>query len=318
MKAVAMIPARDTLTALPSIAGRTLSQHDARRVTGDVLAPRWRQYGTGKTHAFLIPEGGELSGKVRAMCPGSFRADRLADAGTDRCKLCVKAMAVDARKRGSGLSEPSTEVVATGAQQGAPREAEAVREAEIRVISGDADEANAAIAERLLYGDRGAAVGLARELDARGPAAPVPSADRAPVGQRDHGMLDGVAMVQGANMAPVQPMWRNPVTGEVEPAAAYLGGSLRDRVDRTVVSPPMVGGRYGYLTRDQYEGLTRSQQRKYWAKIKKQNDYAAERRAQAAPRSLVGVASGTGGIGSRSFVDGAACETERLMRQAPR
>lgn len=290
----------------------------ARTIINDVLAPTWLGYENGKTHAFLIPDGETPTGKIRAMCPGSFDSARLMDKGTDRCKLCVKATATDTRKQGTGLSEPTTEVVATGAQQGAPRESEAVRAAEIREISGDADKANAAIGERLLFGDRGAAVELARELDARGPAAPVPSAVRAPVGQRDHGMLDGVAMVQGPNMAPVQPTWRNPATGEVEPAAAYLGGSLRDRVDRTVVSPPMVGGKYGYLTQEQYDRLKRTSQRRYWEKVKKQRDYAAKQRASAGPRVLTGVDSGTGGVGTRSFTDGVSRKTERLMQQPPR
>lgn len=303
---------------LPGIAGRVLTQHDARRVSGDVLALTWRGYVNGKEHAFLIAEGDVPTGKIRAVCPGSFDAGRLTGKGTSRCKTCVKLAAVDVRKRGTGLSEPVTEVVATGAQHGQPRRAEAMRAAEVGEISGDAGKANAEIVEQVRSGDMPGALEAAREIDARGPAAPVPCADRAPVGQRDHGMLDGVAMVQGPNMAPVQPTWRNPVTGDVEPAAAYLGGSLRERTDRTVVSPAMVGGRYGYLTREQYDELSRTQQRKYWERVKKQNSYASARRAQAAPRSLVGVDAGTGGIGSRSFTEGDSQATERLMRQAPR
>jgi hypothetical protein len=58
------------------------------------------------------------------------------------------------------------------------------------------------------------------------------------IGARDgRAMMDGPALVKGPNMAPVQKTWRNPNTGDVEPAAAYLDGSLRDRIDREVAPP---------------------------------------------------------------------------------
>lgn len=53
-------------------------------------------------------------------------------------------------------------------------------------------------------------------------------------GRTSTGMLTGPALVQGPNMAPVQRMWRNPVTGVSEPAAARLDGALTERLDRTV------------------------------------------------------------------------------------
>lgn len=149
-----------------------------RKIINDVLAPTWRQYGEGKTHAFLIPDGEEPSGKIRAMCPGSFDSGRLSDPGTDRCKTCTRKTAVDTRKRTTGLSEPMLPNVNAGATE-----------------------------------------------------APT-------IGARDGGAhMDGPALVKGPNMAPVQPMWLNPATGEREPAAAYLDGSLRDRLDRTVAGP---------------------------------------------------------------------------------
>lgn len=55
------------------------------------------------------------------------------------------------------------------------------------------------------------------------------------IGARDgNAHMDGPALVQGPNMRAVRPTWRNRVTGEIEPAAAYLGGSLRERLDREV------------------------------------------------------------------------------------
>lgn len=55
------------------------------------------------------------------------------------------------------------------------------------------------------------------------------------IGARDgNAHMDGPALVKGPNMRGVRPTWRNPVTGEIEPAAAYLGGSLRERLDREV------------------------------------------------------------------------------------
>jgi hypothetical protein len=97
-----------------------------------------------------------------------------------------------------------------------------------------------------------------------------------------------------------------------------MGGTMygptgRAHMDREASTVPMVGGKYGYLTADQYEQLSRSQQRKYWAKLKRMRDYADKRR-KAAPKG-VPVRQGTGGTGSPAFTDGASRETERLMRQ---
>lgn len=63
-----------------------------------------------------------------------------------------------------------------------------------------------------------------------------------PEGHTRH-VLTGPALVQGPNMAPKQRTWRNPVTGESEPAAAYLDGALTERLDRTVADPKPVARR---------------------------------------------------------------------------
>ncbi len=49
--------------------------------------------------------------------------------------------------------------------------------------------------------------------------------------------LPGPAIVQGPNMDARRPVWRNPKTGQDEPAAARLDGSLTDRLDREVADP---------------------------------------------------------------------------------
>lgn len=71
----------------------------------------------------------------------------------------------------------------------------------------------------------------------RDPHATTMGAKVSPEGLTRH-MLAGPALVQGPNMAGIRATWRNPKTGEVEPAAAYLDGSLTERLDRTVADQP--------------------------------------------------------------------------------
>jgi hypothetical protein len=71
----------------------------------------------------------------------------------------------------------------------------------------------------------------------RDPHATTMGAKVSPEGLTRH-MLAGPAIVQGPNMAATRPTWRNPATDEVEPAAAYLDGSLTERLDRTVADRP--------------------------------------------------------------------------------
>lgn len=276
-------PARK-LRELPGIKA-VPSERDARVmphvVKNDVTAPRWFTLGTGKAHAFLVPAGPVVSptgdGKIKSACGRSVNVPELTDAsGHGRCKSCVKLLAEKVGKRGAGLSEPSIPIVDTGVVQGSPKEAESKRRAEIAEISGDAIEVNADIVERYRSGDKETARTMARQLNRRAPDAPVPHADRAPIGQRDHGAIDGVAMVQGPNQdatdggqtdwsgptgelpallrgAPMaepnpqalRPTWRNPATGEVEPRAAHYGGSLRERVDPKAV--PDMSDRDGFV-----------------------------------------------------------------------
>lgn len=140
-----------------------------------------------------------------------------------------------------------------------------------------------------------------REIDAlhnRAQHAPAPTAAPDPVQTTGHGR--GPVLVRGRAMQPVQP------TKGYAAAAGTLAGSLgRERSER----PGMVGGRYGYLEPSQYAQLSRTQQRKYWAKVKKMQDHGATRRHAAVERL------GTGGAASHGFADAASRETEALMRQ---
>lgn len=343
MKKLALRPPGDTIPALRDVKVAP-PLHRERTVSNDVIAPRWSGYAGGKSHAFLVPAGPMESptGTLKAVCGKTMTLGRLTSVSF-RCKSCVTALAEDTRKRGTGLTESQIDIVDTGSQDGDPRDADKRRAAELTPLSGDAPQTNADIADALRTGEREQAMESARALDARAkvaaneelPAlAPVYDkksgryvshrsvrdldAARAPIGSRDHGMLDGVAMVQGPNMPPVRGTWRNPVTKELEPAAARLDGSLAERPDREASTVPMVGadtyGRFAYLTKGQYDRLSRTQQRKYWVKIKRDAEYARRRRTQA--RASVPVRQGTGGTGSRSFAEGDSAETERVMQQA--
>lgn len=75
---------------------------------------------------------------------------------------------------------------------------------------------------------------------------PTTTAGQSPVGQRDHGALDGPAML---------------------PRGTYANGS---RPDTKVTTIPKIG-KNGTLTQDEYVKLSRSQKRAYWRKLAKIN-----------------------------------------------
>lgn len=78
------------------------------------------------------------------------------------------------------------------------------------------------------------------------PNVPTTTAGQSPIGGRDHGSLDGPAML---------------------PRGTYANGS---RPDSKVTTIPKVG-KNGTLTQDEYAKLTRSQRRTYWRKLAKRN-----------------------------------------------
>lgn len=121
-----------------------------------------------------------------------------------------------------------------------------------------------------------------RELEARKDKAqhkPVQTSLPDPVETTGHGRAP--VLVRGTDMAPVQKMRRNPQTRAIEPASrGTMSGPLgRDQSAREV----MVGGQFGYLPRNLYDALSRTQQRKYWNKIGKMRRLAADRRRKAVP-----------------------------------
>ena len=283
--------------------------HESARITpfsvkNEVPSPLWLGYPSGMEHAFLIPvrpDGGE---PVKAVCGRVMDAQRLAASKRQRCKTCTVRMAEDTRKRGKGLSEPTTDNVATGLTKGDPKDAEQRRVAELGPLFGEAAKINPQIVDHIRAGHDGEALELARQLDAsaKGVRGMAPQAVQTPIGQRDHGMSDGIALVQGPNMeasdgavtdwerptgdlpnclvgAPIaepnpdapRRTWRNPQTGAIEPASPRLDGSLRERVDRTIV--PDAADRDGFVQS--------SARRTPASKRRHRRKMNAERKAQA-------------------------------------
>lgn len=185
------------------------------------------------------------NGKIVTACKRTLDVGRL---GTSLkpCKVCAAQFTAEPKK-GRALSERQIEPVATGLVDGDPRAAESRREAEIKVISGDAIKVNAEIADTARQGRREAALDMAHDLDRRGPAAPVPTGSaqaakkgvstagaRRTAGQRGEARTDGVALVQGANMAPVQPR-----SGWIAKAGTLAMPLGRERADRGALGQPL-------------------------------------------------------------------------------
>jgi hypothetical protein len=108
-------------------------------------------------------------------------------------------------------------------------------------------------------------------------------------GQRGEGRIDGVAMVQGANMScKAEPRRRNRKTGEMEISGrGTMGEPLgSDRVDPSIIREKMHGGTHGYLTRAAYDLLSRSQQRTYWSNVAKFRARAERAKAYEARRPV--------------------------------
>lgn len=109
------------------------------------------------------------------------------------------------------------------------------------------------------------------------PVVPTAPDAGAAVGQRGHGMSDGVAMTPG-NLPPVQPQ-----KGWSAAAGTMALPVGRDKPDPEVVNVVMHGGKFGYLSEADYRLLDRSGQRKYWRNIAVMEKRAAT--AQAAVRA---------------------------------
>jgi hypothetical protein len=144
--------------------------------------------------------------------------------------------------------DPTLPVVDLGTPKGDPRDATVRRAVEARLIA----------AEQL----------------------PMPVAPSAPEGRDEKknraASSPGPALVRGRAMAPVQPQ-----SGFLAVAGTMYGPIGRDRMDRESSTVPMHGGTYGYLTEAEYEALSRTQQRKYWAKLRSMAQRSEQRRSDA-------------------------------------
>lgn len=198
--------------------------------------------------------------------------------------------------------DPTLPVVSTGSPKGDPRDATVRRAVEARRV---------------------AAGSLA-----------MPTAPSAPEGRAESGkraaMSPGPAMVRGRVMKPAasdvvtyavgeqrpkQAAPQDPRTGFAARAGTMFGPTGRERMDREASTVPMVGGKYGFLTREQLDALSRTQQRKYWARVARMTRYAKDQQRGALAR--VPVRQGTGGIGVRNLAADGLADTERVMQQTP-
>lgn len=199
-------------------------------------------------------------------------AERERDSAAEAAALIAKGQAGKGPKVGTGLSEPRTDNVATGAQHGDPEHRERLRAVEImgahgtgtvciKVKGADGKLAKRASAvpatvENLTEALRQAKLGtpklpasiaakarkveeLAHWLKAAKAAPAVRKGMQAPragaaKGGRDHGTVDGVALVRGLVMPAVEPPRVNARGGAMN--AAGWGDSLgRERADRAAV-----------------------------------------------------------------------------------
>ncbi|MBD3004562.1 hypothetical protein [Streptomyces sp. 5-10] len=101
----------------------------------------------------------------------------------------------------------------------------------------------------------------AAEEEEREFRAPVAENVRRASGDQGTEATRGAAMVQGADMPPVQPN-----SGH---ASTWDGGIGSARPDRKVIDEPKHGGRYGYFTKEEYDALSRTAQRQYWRNVNK-------------------------------------------------
>ncbi len=178
---------------------------------------------------------------------------------------------------------------------------------------------------------------LTRRLESMRKGTVALTADKSPEGLESHtavspltgkaltasGMSPGPALVKGRSEKPLAGEVTVRLAGEpyVRPADpednrghgdTWTAPTGRDRMDKESSTVPIHGGTYGYLTKAQYDALSRSQQRKYWTRIRKQEAYA---KAHRGTQARVPVKLGTAGVGGSWFAEGDSRETERVMRQ---
>lgn len=140
-------------------------------------------------------------------------------------------------------------------------------------------------------------------------------------GQRGEGRTDGPAMVQGPNMAPVQPTsgyigkagTMSMPLGRSRVDAGALGVAVTDhdkKLERCAegACDHIAGGTAGHLTYAEVRALSRSQNRHYWAHVKKVRERGKRSRAYSA--SLPRVQRNSNRVTGKGAVKS---DTERLM-----
>jgi len=101
------------------------------------------------------------------------------------------------------------------------------------------------------------------------------------LGGNEAGMLPGrTSLTRGAPMdadVVTGPSERrvHKTTGESLPSSTTIDGPLgRERTDKRSIEPVIVGGRYGYLTPEQFNALPPTQRRRYQRQVSKNRDHA--------------------------------------------
>jgi hypothetical protein len=189
--------------------------------------------------------------------------------------------------------DPTLPVVATGSPKGDPRDATVRRAVDARLIA--AGSVPMPVAERDPEGREERA---SRTAASPGPAmyrgrAMEPMASEVSVcGAQDELPMDmagtrssrGVRSIPDPRSADAEPggdAVLDTRTGFAGLAGTMYGPTGGERMDREASTVPMHGGPFGYLTLAQYEALSRTHQRKYWAKLKRLTDQAKAHRRHA-------------------------------------
>lgn len=209
-----------------------------------------------KAKAHVAPVDGSVTEDGTGTCPECLTPGvKLSKGG----HIGAHAVAVEV--------DPTLPVVATGTPKGDPRDATVRRAVQARRIAAGSEA--------------------------------MPVAESAPEGREERvtrtASSPGPAMYRGRAMTPMatdpvvyrvgeeRPAPVEPVderTGFAASAGTMYGPTGGERMDREASTVPMHGGRYGYLTKAQYDALSRTQQRKYWGKLARMTRQAAAHRAQ--------------------------------------
>lgn len=114
-------------------------------------------------------------------------------------------------------------------------------------------------------------------------------------GIRDHGRSDGPAMIPLGESGYAG--WKFDTTGE----HATADGVARD--PKVSVLGDVVGGRYGYLTGDEYRALNKTRKRRYWARVSQNKARAKVARGIQREKNKAVGQRGSGPTASRPYLN---------------